>query len=169
MGLLDLHWKGKSKANPSSTNNGITSIFSRPQPPPPSAPRWVRTPHWNEAESSASNSTFSTPYRESAHAIRSRKVKASQEHHGDEKVVPGSLICEHKISCDLSTSGCCACLDRRPMKRDYFIYKDGRGLVAEGTRWGNYCPGCKGSFNVSFRYYKISLRFIVSFPKRTCI
>lgn len=150
MGLLDLHWKGKPKATPSSTTNSITSIFSRPQPTPPSAPKWVRTPHWNEAEASGSSCSFNTPYRHSEHTKRSREIKAGQEPNGEEKAVPGSLICEHKINCGLNIAGCCACLDRRPLKRDYFIYKDGRGLVAEGTRWGNYCPGCKGLFNVSF-------------------
>ncbi|PVH84143.1 hypothetical protein DL98DRAFT_651844 [Cadophora sp. DSE1049] len=142
MGLLDLHWKGKSKATPSTTSNSITSIFLRQQQPPPSAPRWVRTPHWNEAEASTSTSSSSSPYQEPEKSENPEK-RTGRKSYREEKFVPGSLRCEHKVSCGLNTPECCACLDRRPLKRDYFIYKDGRGLVAEGTRWGNYCPGCK--------------------------
>ncbi|KAH7397837.1 hypothetical protein BKA64DRAFT_50592 [Cadophora sp. MPI-SDFR-AT-0126] len=138
MGLFDFHWKGKSKASLSTTNDSINSNFSQQQ----QSPRWVRTPLWNEAEASASTSSSSSPYQEPEKSETQEKRKGWKSGRG-EKFVPMVVRCEHKVSCGLSTPECCACLDRRPLNRDYFIYKDGRGLVAEGTRWGDYCPGCK--------------------------
>lgn len=142
MGFFDLNWKGKAKATPSSTTNHNTaSLFSQSQPPPPPTPRWVQTPHWNQAEASSSSS--SSRNLEPEPSEHSEKVRDMPKSHWKQKAGARRNTCEHKINCRLSNPRCCACLDRRPLTRAYFIYKDGRGLVPEGTRWENYCPGCE--------------------------
>ncbi|KAK0103471.1 hypothetical protein ONS95_005492 [Cadophora gregata] len=142
MGLLDLHWKGKSKAAPSSTTNSITSIFTRTQQPTPTALERVQTTYLSIPQASTSGSSSRSRYPQPEYS-EPETIKTHWKSHRDEKLMYRSMRCEHQISCGLNTSECCACLDRRPLKRDYFIYKDGRGLVAEGPRWVDYCPGCK--------------------------
>ncbi|KAH9208717.1 hypothetical protein DL95DRAFT_414566 [Leptodontidium sp. 2 PMI_412] len=142
MGFFDLNWKGKAKATPSSTTNHNTaSLFSQSQPPPPPTPRWVQTPHWNQGEASSSSS--SSRNLEPEPSEHSEKVRDMPKSHRKQKAGARRNTCEHKINCRLSNPRCCACLDRRPLTGAYFIYKDGRGLVPEGTRWENYCPGCE--------------------------
>ncbi|KAK9777922.1 putative Zinc-binding domain-containing protein [Seiridium cardinale] len=56
--------------------------------------------------------------------------------------------CEHWLErgCSITNTGkCCACSDLRPGTRSqlYPAYIDGKGLVANVTRWAYYCPGCK--------------------------
>lgn len=132
MGFFDLNWKGKSKATSSSTTNTSTSIFSRFQQTPP--------PHSNEAEASSSMSTSS------AKCSKQETSKAGKASPKSCQVKETSGQCKHKTHCHLNTYGCCACVDRRPLNSVYVTYKDGRGLVADGTRWCDYCPGCKGLF-----------------------
>jgi hypothetical protein len=152
MGFFDLNWKGKAKATSSSTNNQTsTSPFSQSQSPPPATSRWVQTPHWNQAgASSSSSSSRNVEPEPSEHSEKARDMPKS---HRKQKAGAKRNTCEHKMNCRLSNARCCACLDRRPLTGAYFIYKDGRGLVPEGTRWENYCPGCKcmsGPFFAAF-------------------
>ena len=54
--------------------------------------------------------------------------------------------CFHKsvIGCCLTaTTGCCACVDTRPLASAYEIYVDGEGLRLRGSRWEGYCWKCK--------------------------
>ena len=53
--------------------------------------------------------------------------------------------CGHNF-CDLTQPRCCSCIDTRPIRARYYKYVDGRGMVLEGKRWSNYCPGCQIQF-----------------------
>ena len=53
--------------------------------------------------------------------------------------------CGHNF-CDLTQPRCCSCIDTRPIRERYYKYVDGRGMVLEGKRWSNYCPGCQIQF-----------------------
>ena len=53
--------------------------------------------------------------------------------------------CGHNF-CDLTQPRCCSCIDTRPIRARYYKYVDGRGMVLEGKRWSNYCPGCQIRF-----------------------
>ncbi|KAH7346573.1 hypothetical protein BKA65DRAFT_595058 [Rhexocercosporidium sp. MPI-PUGE-AT-0058] len=146
MGIFNLNWKGKSKAVSSSftDNRNTISHVPQPQPPPPVTPRWVETPHWNQVQASSSSSASSNS--DPKHSECSKKTRESQKPYRKEKVVTETIKCEHKINCRLNIAGCCACLDRRPLTRAYNVYKDGRGLVPEGTRWGIIVLGAKASY-----------------------
>ncbi|KAL2069696.1 hypothetical protein VTL71DRAFT_14375 [Oculimacula yallundae] len=142
--VFGLNWKGKSKSSSSSTSgHHIPSLFSRSQGLTPSTatPRWVRTPHWNQNEASSSNTSTKNADQEYWDGIEN--PDESGRLYPQEIREKRCWQCEHKANCDLTNRACCACLDRRPMNLNYFIYKDGRGMVAEGTRWGTYCPKCK--------------------------
>lgn len=46
--------------------------------------------------------------------------------------------------CDLTTDGCCICLDKRPVRDTCYRYEDGNGMCSIcATRWMHYCGHCQ--------------------------
>ena len=58
---------------------------------------------------------------------------------------PGKKRCRcGVVSCDLTTDGCCICLDKRPQTTQFYKYQDGKGMTQNGaTRWMHYCRSCQ--------------------------